>query len=169
MSLALSQACHTRSTFCHAGVSSPASQRWHRADRFRRVVSHSAMPSLCPLPSALDVWGWREVSSGKRVSALLGLRCTSVLPKPPSWHLGVPGRPRCRAATHSHPACQRAGGGAGSVHGPCCPTGNDTPPVPSLSRAHSRLTVRGTREVSLAPGRVVGAAVKTFPLLQTGE
>lgn len=85
-----------------------ASQRWHTEDHFRLVASHRAMPSLCPLPSAVNTGGeaillpW-EVSSRKRGSALvlvtagLGLKNRFLVPKPPSWHLGVPG------ARHRHP------------------------------------------------------------------
>lgn len=85
-----------------------ASQRWHTEDHFRLVASHRAMPSLCPLPSAVNMGGeaillpW-EVSLRKRGSALvlvtagLGLKNRFPVPKPPSWHLGVPG------ARHRHP------------------------------------------------------------------
>lgn len=85
-----------------------ASQRWHTEDHFRLVASYRAMPSLCPLPSAVNTGGeaillpW-EVSLRKRGSALvlvtagLGLKNRFLVPKPPSWHLGVPG------ARHRHP------------------------------------------------------------------
>lgn len=50
------------------------------------------------------------------------------------------GRPRCKASTPSVFACQRVGVGWGMRARvqrvsavPCCPTGNDTQPVPSLS------------------------------------
>lgn len=78
------------------------SQRWHTEDHFRLVASHSAMPSLCPLPSAVSTGGeaillpW-EVSLRKRgfalvlVTAGFGLKNRILVPKLLSWHLGIPG------------------------------------------------------------------------------
>lgn len=90
-----------------------APQRWHTEDHFRLVESHRAMPSLCPLPSAVNMGGeaillpW-EVSLRKRgsasvsVAAGLGLKYRFLVPKPLSWHLGIPG------ARHRHPLSSAA-------------------------------------------------------------
>lgn len=101
----------TRQTLMHKPPPSSVilvSQCWQIQDRFRLVASHRAMPSLCPPPSAASAGGeaillpW-EVSLRKRDSALvlvtvgLGLENRSLDPKPPSWHLHVPG------ARHRHP------------------------------------------------------------------
>lgn len=58
-------------------------------------------------------------------------------------------RPRCKAPAPSVVACQRVGVVWGMraraqrlSSAPCCPTGNDLQLVPSLSRAHRRLTMR---------------------------
>lgn len=118
-----------------------ASQCWHTEDHFRLVASHRAMPSLCPLPSAVNTGGEaillpREVSLRKRGSALvlvtagLGSKNRFLVPKPPSWHLGVPG------ARHRHPLSSPAREWGWGMRArvqrvsalPRCPTGNDTQP-----------------------------------------
>lgn len=137
-----------------------ASQRWHTEDHFRLVASHRAMPSLCPLPSAANTGGeaillpW-EVSLRKRGSAVvlvtagLGLKNRLLVPKPPSWHLGVPGARHRRPLSSPASELGRVGGLWARVQRvsavPCCPTGNDTQPVPSPSRAHRRPTARVIR------------------------
>lgn len=99
-------------------------QRWHTEDHFRLVASHRVMPSLCPLPSALNMGGgaillpWEE-SCRKRGSALvlvtvgLGLKYRFLLPKPLSWHLGIPG------ARQQHPVSSlpERGDGLGEIGG----------------------------------------------------
>lgn len=79
-----------------------ASQCWHTENHFRLLASHRAMPSLCPLPSAVSTGGeaillpW-EVRLRKRgstvvlLSAGLGFKNRFLVPRPPSWHLGIPG------------------------------------------------------------------------------
>lgn len=138
-----------------------ANQCWHTADHFRLVASSRAIPSLCPLPSAVNTGGkanlvpW-EVSLTKRDSALvlvtagLGLKNRFLDPKPLSWHSGVPGARQRHPLSSSAKEWGWVGWWARAERMsavPCCPTGNDMQPAPCLSRACHRLTIRGVQEV----------------------
>lgn len=97
------------------------SQRWHTEDHFRLVASHRAMPSLCPLPSAVN-------TGGKAILLPLGGEleeeglCFSFghsgtwvekqVPGSKASELAF-GHPRCKATTPSVFACQRVGKGWG--------------------------------------------------------
>lgn len=116
---------------------------WRTEYNFRIVASHSALPSLCPLPSAENTGGetillpW-EVSLRKRGSALVSLTARSgmknrfLIPKARSWHLGITG------ARHWHPLSwlARDWDVSEATEVSCCPTGNNILPVPSQSFAH---------------------------------
>lgn len=122
-------------------------QCWHTVDHFRLVASNRVMPSLCPLPSAVNTGGeaillpW-EVRLSKRGSALvlvtagLGLKNRFLVPKPGSWHLGVPG------ARHQHPLSSSArewGWVGGCARGYReCPQSLAVPQEMTSSRCHRR-------------------------------
>ena len=98
-----------------------ASQRWHTEDHFRLAASHRAMPSLCPLPSAVNTggeaillpWGGELEEEGLCVS--FGHSRTWVEKQVPGSKASklAFGRPRCKASTPSVFACQREGVGLG--------------------------------------------------------
>lgn len=66
------------------------------------VVSRRGLPSLCPLPSAVNTGGEKkiialggeleeEASALVLVTARLGLKNRFLIPKALSWHLGITG------------------------------------------------------------------------------
>ncbi|KAK5932769.1 hypothetical protein CgunFtcFv8_004447 [Champsocephalus gunnari] len=116
-----------------------ASQCWHTEDHFRLVESHRVLPSLCPLPSAVNTGGEAillplEVRSRKKhlalvlVTAGLGLKNWFQSLQAGIWASQVHGIDTLCLRLPEH------GGGGGGVSEyrvsavPCCPTGNDTQP-----------------------------------------
>lgn len=138
---------------CHVGVSALAHEGSFPAGGI--LQSHAF-----PLPSAFccEYGGWSNLIALGGELEEEGL-CFS-FGRSRSWvEKQVPGskaaelafgHPRCKASTPSIFFCQREGAGWGMwvkaqrlSTVPCCPTGNDMQPVPSPSRAHHRLTIRG--------------------------
>lgn len=113
-----------------------ASQRWHTEDHFRLVASHRAMPSLCPLPSAVNTGGRSNLTALGGELEEEGLCCSfghsgtwveKQAPGSKASKLAF-GRPRCKASTPSVFACQRVGVGWGIVG-----VGTESVRGPSLS------------------------------------
>lgn len=95
------------------------SQRWHTEDHFRLVASHRAMPSLCPLPSAVNTGGRSNLIAlgGELEEEGLcfsfghsGTWVEKQVPGSKASELAF-GHPRCKAPTPSVFACQRVGVG----------------------------------------------------------
>lgn len=137
-----------------------ASQRWHTENHFRLMVSHRSMPSLCPLPSAVNTGGqavllpWEVSFEEEEPSCSFDHSRTWVqsrflVPKLQSWHLGIPGARLHHSLVLPARAWECVGGVR--VQGPSvvprCPTGNDTQVVSLQSQTLHSLIVRGDEVV----------------------